>query len=299
MSEKKSRAQIWIKIVPTLIFVCLLAWCTTNGQRMKQMSPIKTELQSIFLENGLVDSANPQGNLADVAKRMGEPALNNLLYEVASSASLDALKWIVANGADPKNIGTIRDLTLLQKVALRPRLDRMEYFLGFGLNPLERSKDGRTILHLAAQGGLDQPVLALLLSKGLKITDTDIAGRMPIHYSSVKSVSVLVAAGAEVDAKDSQGLTALLLAAKEGRNDVASELLNNAASVYVVDNKGRTALHHAAIGRNADAMIDTLLAAGAPVTARDNEGQTPKDLALAERENSRENSHYRSAIDKL
>jgi ankyrin repeat protein len=295
MSEPKSRVQIWIKAVPLLILVLLLAWCTTNRQRMQQMSPIKTELQSIFMEAGLVDGVNQQNNLTDVAKKMGEPALNNLLYEVASSASLDALKWLVVNGADPKNVGTLHDLTLLQKVALRPRLDRLEYFLSFGLNPLERSRDGRTILHLAAQGGLDQNVLTLLLSKGLKVSDGDLAGRTPMHYASVKSVASLLAGGAEIDAKDSLGLTALLQAAKEGRNDVVSELLNNAASVYAVDNKGRTALHYAAVGRNTDNLIDTLLAAGAPVTARDNEGQTPKDLALGARENSRQ----RSAIDKL
>jgi ankyrin repeat protein len=295
MSEPKSRAQIWLRAVPLLILVCLVAWCTTNRQSMQQMNPIKTELQSIFMEAGLVDGVNQQNNLTDVAKKMGEPALNNLLYEVASSASLDALKWMVANGADPKNVGALHDLTLLQKVALRPRLDRLEFFLGFGLNPLERSRDGRTIMHLAAQGGLDQKVLALLSSKGLKVSDGDVAGRMPIHYASVKSVAALLGGGADIEAKDSLGLTALLHAAKEGRNDVVSELINNAASVYAFDNNGRTALHYAAMARNSDNLIDTLLAAGAPVTARDNEGQTPKDLALGARENFRQ----RSAIDKL
>lgn len=295
MSEPKSSARIWIRAVPLFILVCLLAWCTTNRQSMQQMNPIKTELLSIFMEAGLVDGVNQHNNLTDVAKKMGEPALNNLLYDVASSASLDALKWLVVNGADPKNVGTIHDLTLLQKVALRPRLDRLEYFLSFGLNPLERSRDGRTILHLAAQGGLDQRVLALLLAKGLKIDDVDAAGRMAMHYASVKSVAVLLGGGAEIDAKDSLGLTALMQATKNGHNDVIGELLNNAASVYAVDNKGRTALHHAAMGRSSENIIDTLLAAGAPVTARDNEGQTPKDLALSAREDSR----YRSVIDKL
>ena len=219
---------------------------------MQQMSPIKTKLQSFFMDAGLVDGVNQQNNLTDVAKKMGELVLNNLLYEVASSVSLDALKWLVINGADPKNVGTLHDLNLLKKVALRPLLDRLEYFLGFGLDPLERSRDGRTILHLAAQGGLDQQVLALLLAKGLSISDVDNSGAMPMHYASVKSVATLLAGGAEIEAKDSLGLTVLLLAAKNGHNDVASELLNNTASVYAVDNKGRTALHYAAMSHNSD-----------------------------------------------
>lgn len=293
--EKNNPIRLWLKIVPLLLIVSLFAWCSSNGREAAQLGPLRVELQNLFMEQGLVSGGAERTSLADVARTLGEPAMNNLLYEAASSTSLEALKWLVAHGADPKNVGARTDLTLLQKTALLPRPDRLEFMLGFGLDPLERCRDGRSLLHLAAQGGLDAQVLKLLLSKGLKVTDTDHAGRMPMHFAALKSIPVLVAAGAEIDAPDSMGMSALHQAAKEGRNEVVTELLRNSASVFAKDKKGRTPLHYAAISQRSDAVIETLLAAGAPVSARDDEGLTPKELGLE----SRENARYGSALDRL
>ena len=293
--EKNTRTRLWLKIVPLLILISLFGWCSSNGRKAAQLGPLKTELRSLFMEQGLVDGNNERTSLADVARALGESGMNELLYEAASSGSLDALKWLVANGADPKNVGAQKDLTLLQRTALRPRADRLAFMLGFGLDPLERSRDGRSVMHVAAQGGLDAAALQLLVSKGLTVRDADSAGRLPMHFASLKSIPVLVAGGAEIDATDDSGMTALHQAAKEGRNDAVTELLRNSASVFAKDKKGRTPLHYAAMSQHGDAVIDTLLAAGAPVTARDNDGLTPKDLGL----DSRENARYRSALDKL
>lgn len=293
--EKNNSIRLWFKIVPLLLIVSLFGWCSSNGRKAAQLAPVRVELQNLFMEQGLAGGNDKSTSLADMAKTLGEPALNDLLYEAASSVSLEALKWLVAHGADPKNVGARKNLTLLQVTARLPRLDRLEYMLGFGLDPLERCSDGRGVLHLAAQGGLDAQVLKLLESKGLKVTDTDHAGRTPMHFASLKSVPVLVAAGADIDAPDNMGMSALHQAAKEGRNDAVTELLRNSASVFAKDKKGRMPLHYAAMARGGDAVIEALLAAGAPVTARDDEGLTPKDLALE----SRENSRYGSALDKL
>jgi ankyrin repeat protein len=293
--EKNTPIRLWLKIVPLLILVSLFGWCSSNSRTAAQMGPVKTELQALFAEQGLVSGGNERTSLADVAKTLGEPTMNSLLYQAASSGSLDALKWLVAHGADPKNVGAQQDLTLLQKTALYPRLERLEFMLGFGLDPLERSHDGRSVLHVAAQGGLDSKVLELLLSKGLTVTDADNAGRMPMHFASVKSIGVLVAAGAEIDATDDAGMTALHQAAKQGRNDAVAELLRNSASVFAKDKKGRTPLHYAAMAQGSEAVIDSLLAGGAPVSVRDDEGLTPKELGLE----SRENSRYRNVLDKL
>jgi ankyrin repeat protein len=210
MSEKKNtRIRLWLKIVPLLILISLFGWCSANGRKAAQLGPLKAELQSLFMEQGLVDGSNERTSLADVAKALGEPGMNTLLYEAASGGSLDALKWLVANGADPKNVGAQKDLTLLQKTALRPRADRLEFMLGFGLDPLERSRDGRSVMHVAAQGGVDAAALQLLVSKGLTVRDADHAGRLPMHFASLKSIGALVAAGAEIDATDDSGMTAL------------------------------------------------------------------------------------------
>lgn len=295
MSSELSQLQFWTKRIPVLLVVCAMAYCSSSSYKKMQAAPLRSELYTLFQKNGMLDRANPNRSLTDVAKRVGEPGMNTLLYDAAPTATLDALKWLVDNGANPKDVSESDNFTLLQQVALRPTIERMQYFLNAGLDPLERSRDGRTVLHVAAQGGLDHEVLALLLSKGLKVTDADLSGRLPLHYAAVNSIGVLLAAGAQIDAKDTRGMTALHVAAKEGRKSIVTELLKHSASVFVVDNQGMTPLHYAAMMSNADEVIDALLAAGAPTGARDNEGRTPKDLALE----GRGNSFTDKTIDKL
>jgi ankyrin repeat protein len=222
--------------------------------------------------------------------------MNRLLYEAAPGASVEVLKWLVNHGAVPSNVGAMTDLPLLHRAAQSPRYDRLEYLLSFGLDPLERSREGLTLLHVAARGGLDERVLQLLTSHGLKVGDASKTGLRPIHLASVKSIPVLIAAGADINAKDEDGRTALHRAAREGRNDVVAELIRNNASVHSTDNRGRTPLHLAAMATGADAVIETLLAAGAMKSTRDNDGMTARDLAIEARETR---SNYVSTIDKL
>lgn len=296
MSDNAKTIRFVTRVVPSLILVSLVAWCTTNNHSRQQTMPVYTELRSLFMETGMIDSPNT-ADLSAVAERIGESGMNQLLYEAASGASLDAIKWIVKNGADPKNIGAIQDLTLLQRAAKIPRHDRLEYFLSLGLDPKERTRDGMTLLHIAAQNGVDQRTVALLVSAGLSVTDTDIAGRQPIHFASVKSIPVLVGAGADINAKDHDGRTPLHHAAAETKHDITSQLIQQGASVFAQDNQGRTPLHLAAMNNYSEQIVDTLLASGAPTTARDRDGNTPRDLAIDARENSRRYSA--SVIDKL
>jgi ankyrin repeat protein len=296
MAKGKSRWGIWLRLIPLMFLIGFVGWCTTNNRRLEKIAPVRTELIALFREEALIGSA-PNLVLTDVAKDVGEAGMNRVLYDAAAKSSMSAVRWLVENGADPKNVGTMHDLTLLQQAALMPQRERIEYFLSFGLNPLERSRDGRTVLHLAAQGGLDEPVLALLQSKGLKLTDADVEGKLPLHYASVKSVAVLVKAGAEIDARDARGRTPLDFAARQGSNEVVTELLNNGASVFSKDSKGRTPLHYAVMKGGNDAVVDTLLAHGAATTARDDDGETPRDLVIDQQQGSYgPNNHL---LDKL
>lgn len=268
-------AKIILRILPLIIVISLLGWCTSNRRSMQENLPVKTELQSLFQEKGLLDRAN--ADLAVTAKNVGEVGMNRLLYEAAPTASLDALKWLVKHGADPKNVGRLQNDTLLQQIAKRPGVDRLEFFLKQGLDPLEKNRDGRTVLHVAAESGLDEATLRLLTGKGLKLNDADTFGRQPIHYAAVKSLQLLTQAGADVNAKDSDDMTPLHLAAQKGNNAITAELLRLSASVFEVDKKGRTPLHLAAL-YGSESVIDSLLAAGAQKTIRDNDGMTPRDL---------------------
>jgi ankyrin repeat protein len=284
------------KLIPMLMVVGFMAWCTSNRGAKQDVMQVRTEIVELLSSSGLISGLPSDVDLVGTAKRIGPAGMNRLLYESAGTATLPALKWMVKNGADPRNVGALLNEPLLHKVAQQPQFERLEYFLGLGLDVKERGRDGVSLMHVAAQGGMDERVLALLTAKGLSVSETTASGKQPIHMASVKAISVLARAGADVNAKDNAGRTPLHWAAADGKNEQAVELLRMSASVFSVDAKGRTPLHLAALGRS-EAVIDTLLAAGAPRAVRDSDNFTPRELAQEARKNSRD--RYRDLAEKL
>ena len=80
-----------------------------------------------------------------------------------------------------------------------------------------------------------------------------------------------------VDAKDSGGRTALMVAADGGHAAAIAALLAAGAEVDATSNQGTTALMAAAQGGHA-AAIAALLAAGAEVEAKKNDGKTALEI---------------------
>ena len=86
-------------------------------------------------------------------------------------------------------------------------------------------------------------------------------------------------ASADIDVRDEHGRTALIAYARTGRNEIAAILLRAGANPNAVDNNGRTALMEAARTRSRYALAERLLAAGAKVNVADHDGWTPLLLA--------------------
>ncbi len=93
---------------------------------------------------------------------------------------------------------------------------------------------------------------------------------LPLHWAigdgNVDSVRALIEAGADVNAKDVRGATALHQAAYGNNVAVAAVLIEAGADVNAKNVRGATALHQAAYGNNA-AVAAVLIEAGADVNA--------------------------------
>lgn len=94
-----------------------------------------------------------------------------------------------------------------------------------------------------------------------------------VRSGSVELVTVLLNAGAPIDAKDLKGRTALTWAAECGRTDIVHVLLNNGAEFRASNELGPTALSWSAWRGHVD-VVRVLLQFGADKNAQDNYGCT-------------------------
>lgn len=267
---------IGLRAAALVVTISLLTWCSMARRGAQDVAGLGPELREMMLMGGMAD-ASGMIDIDKTAQRVGAVGMNRLLYDNAGSASLPALRWIVKHGAEPRNVGALDKGTLLQQAAAKPTLDRMRFFIDeLQLDPRQETPDHVGVMHLAARNGVDAQTLLFLTSRGLDANAPDMGGRMPIHYAALKSIGPLVAAGADINALDGQGRTALHWAVEEGRHDAVAELIRLQASVFAQDKQGNTPLHLAAVG-SSDAIVDTLLAAGAPKAARNADGLTSRE----------------------
>ncbi|KAL8807264.1 MAG: hypothetical protein Q9182_000769 [Xanthomendoza sp. 2 TL-2023] len=94
-----------------------------------------------------------------------------------------------------------------------------------------------------------------------------------VRFSCLDIVDFYLARGADINARDKEGDTALMKNIKYGRNDIVSLLLQRGADVNARNKQGDTALIYASILERYH-MIRLLLQGGADVNARDKEGDT-------------------------
>lgn len=116
----------------------------------------------------------------------------------------------------------------------------------------------------ACYGTIDE--VKRLLESGVYVDERTPTGQTALHQATdnYKLTKLLIAAGADVNAADKKGVTALHFAAAKGNAEIAKVLIAAGANVNAVQDGGVTALHRAANKGNTE-VVKILIAEGANV----------------------------------
>ena len=122
------------------------------------------------------------------------------------------------------------------------------------------------------------------LAKGADIEARDHDGDTALHLAAIQAgpavIAALIAAGADPNALSTDGQTPLFHAAEHGNLRALQALLTADADVNARDKDSHTPLFYA-IDQGHREVVEALLAAGSDLAVRDKDGDTPLDLAIS------------------
>ncbi|XP_037401561.1 ankycorbin isoform X2 [Pygocentrus nattereri] len=140
----------------------------------------------------------------------------------------------------------------------------------------EWSKNDERLLS-AVEHGETEKVASLLSKKGANATKLDSEGKSALHVAATRGqaecLAVILAHGADVSLVDASGSSALHLAAKNNHQECAKKLIQSKCVVDALDGVGRTALHHAAASGSV-VIVQLLCEHKCPVNLKDTDGFT-------------------------
>ena len=235
----------------------------------------------------------------------------NIPLHLVEERDEPAIRTLVAAGADV-NAPTVKGVTPLRRAIELGLRSMCTLLLASGADAVTADKRGITPLHRAATSGDpyifdrlvkagadiaardargDTPLHRAIPTTAYHNEEMFVArrlvgtrelldvrghsGRTPLHLAvqnGLKQTTLLVEAGADVNARDDKGLTPLHCARTAG---IAELLMKSGATVDARDNEQKTPLHHAVAG--CGAPVGVLLAHGADIHARDAGGLQPID----------------------
>ncbi|XP_050293322.1 poly [ADP-ribose] polymerase tankyrase [Anthonomus grandis grandis] len=226
------------------------------------------------------------------------------LHNACSYGHYEVTELLVKHGASV-NVADLWKFTPLHEAAAKGKYEIVKLLLKHGADPSKKNRDGHTPLDLvreddqdvadllrgnaalldAAKKGNLQRLQRLVTPENINCRDAQGRNSTPLHlaagYNNVEVAEYLLENGADVNAQDKGGLIPLHNASSYGHLDIAALLIKFCTVVNATDKWGFTPLHEAA-QKGRTQLCALLLAHGANPFLKNQEGQTPADLASAD-----------------
>ena len=159
------------------------------------------------------------------------------LWFAAKLGYRSIVKALISRGADLSAAEKSMGFQPIHMAALHNHIDVVRLLLENGVSVDSVTNNNITPLWLAAQGGSTDVARYLLQQEASPSVVDELSQRQAIHQAAQSGhfeiVKMLLESGADHDAREGDGKTALWLAANEGSNDIVSLLLSRNALINV------------------------------------------------------------------
>jgi len=197
------------------------------------------------------------------------------IEEAAAVGDVDLIKRLIEGGVKVEDFSSLSYMTALHRAAMEGHKPAVELLLAKGAPVNERDLDLYTPLTYAVRNN-HKEVVELLINNGADVNAKNITflfsnrGQTPLAIALSQSNTEIVKLLLDKGAKASS----IHVAIQVGYQEQAKALLDQGADVNAKDEHGKTALFYA-VEHNLKDIVELLIAKGADVNAKDGRGYTP------------------------